>query len=436
MTTPDQSAKNRRDFLKELALGGSSLFLLSAPWLKVFADDKAYSGGASDQVRIAVIGTGSRGMLLLNKLLAIRISANLEVVAICDNYQPNLEAASALCLKSDCKPKPYADYRKLIETEKLDGVVIATPLTQHAGIAVDCMNTGIHTFCEKAMARTLTDVKQMYDTHVSSRKILQIGHQRMFNPIYLEGMRRIHDGEIGQIGQIRAYWHRNSNWRRPLPGNNPALEKQINWRLYKELSVGLLTELMTHQLQVALWALKKTPEFVTGTGSTVYWKDGRTIPDNVALTFAFDDGVHLIYDSMTSNRKYGLEEQILGSNGTIEFESNRIYSEKPPAAPGIRQLIHDVESGIFNNIPIGGTSWVPETAVTYNGEKIEKEDLYDDTLFQLEAFAEFIRKDEIPSRMVTESYYTSIWTLLGERAINEGQRIYLPEEFRLKTDNV
>ncbi|WP_163712408.1 Gfo/Idh/MocA family protein [Mangrovibacterium lignilyticum] len=431
MNTKTKPEKSRREFLKDLAMGGSSLFLLSAPWLQSFAEDKPVSLSLSDQLSIAVIGTGSRGTLLLTILLKIRETANIRIVAICDNYQPNLQYAQAVCRKNMCEVKTYSDYRELLEQEKLDGVVIATPLTEHAAITMDCLSAGIHTFCEKAMARTPDDVKRMYDAHKSSGKILQIGHQRMFNPIYLEGMRRIKDGEIGQVTQMRAYWHRNNNWRRPLPDNNFDLERQINWRLYKDLSVGLLTELMTHQLQVALWVTGKVPVSVIGTGSNVFWKDGRTVPDSVSLTYTFPDGVQFVYDSMTSNKKYGLEEQILGSKGTIEFEANRFYTEVPPPAPGIRQLINNIEHGIFDNIPIGGESWVPERAVEYKGEELMPEDFYEDSMLQMEAFANFIRQGKIPHRMVEEAYYTSLWTLLGENAIDEERKISMPDHYRI-----
>jgi len=304
-------------------------------------------------------------------------------------------------------------------------------VNEHAHIAVDCLQAGIHVFCEKAMARTTDDVKRMYDAHIQTGKILQTGHHRLFNPIYLNGMQRIHNGELGKIGQIRAYWHRNGNWRRPLSDNNLALDKQINWRLYKDVSAGLLTELMSHQIHVANWALDAFPVSVMGTGSTVFWKDGRTVPDNIALIFTYPGDVQFVYDSMTSNKKYGLEEQIMGDKGTIEFEVNRYYTENPPAAPGIRQLINDLEHGVFDHIGVGGSSWVPETAVTYTGEKILNDDLGNDTQLQLMAFAGFIRKGKAPEKMIREAYYGSIWTLLAETAIDTGEKVVIPKKYIL-----
>jgi len=422
---------SRRTFLKKMALTGSLATLAASPWVSIFASPPQNGKGANDRVRLAIIGTGSRGKQLMRLLFETETDANIEIGALCDVYLPHLEDAVEMCKDQDKKVNSYTNYEELLNKENLDGVIIATPLHQHAHIAIDCMKAGIHVFCEKSMARTLEDTKAMYDAHKNTGQILQIGHQRLFNPVYLEGMQRIHDGKLGQLGQLRAYWHRNNDWRRPVPDGRPDLEEFINWRLYKEYSAGLLTELMSHQLQVANWTLQKTPVSVTGTGSIVFWKDGREVNDNVALIFSYEDGTQFIYDSMTSNKKYGLEEQIMGHKGTIEFEVNRYYSETPPPAPGILQLLNDIESSVYKDAQIGGASWVPETAVTYQGEPIVKDTDFYDSALQLEGFVNYIRQGEAPEKLVREGYNASIWTLLGEKAIESGEKLELPEKFRI-----
>jgi predicted dehydrogenase len=354
---------------------------------------------------------------------------NVAIVALCDIYEPNIADTLALCKANNFTPATYTNYKTLLEKEKPDGVIIATPLHQHAHIAIDCMQSGLHVFCEKSMSRTIEETKQMYDAHLSTNRILQVGHQRLFNPLYLEGMQRIHNGKLGTIGQIRAYWHRNNNWRRDLPNNDKSFERQINWRLYKEYSAGLLTELMSHQIQVANWALQQAPVSVMGTGSIRYWKDGREVNDNVALIYSYADGTQFVYDSMISNKKYGLEEQIMGDKGTIEFEINRQYAEEEPTVPGIQQLINDMEHGVFNSLPIGRSSWVPETASKYNGEPIINDTNFSDTGLQLEAYTDFIRKGSLPEQVIKEGYNASIWTLLGEQAIETGQKLEMPAQF-------
>lgn len=412
---------SRREFLKRSST--AAVALSAFPWISPFGSPNN-SSAPSDKVRLGFIGVGSRGRGLLMNVLALPESANYEVTAICDNYKPSYDLAMELC--GDRNVQGFTDYKKMLELD-LDGVVIATPLFNHAEITNDSMKSGKHVFCEKAMARTLDEIKSMYDTHLQENKILQIGHQRMFDPKYIKAIEMMRSGEIGTIGQIRAYWHRNNDWRRKVP--SPELEKQINWRLYKEYSAGLLTELGSHQIQVANWVMDKPPVSVMGNGSIVYWKDGREVFDNVANIFEYDDGTQFIWDSMTSNRKYGLEEQIMGHIGTMELETNKIFMEKPPEAPGIRQLIHDMEKGLFETVPIGGATWVPETAIQYEGDYISDKFEMDETQLQLEAFINFIRKGKAPENLVKEAYNASIWTILAEEAIYRGEKLTMPEQY-------
>jgi predicted dehydrogenase len=421
--------QNRREFIRNLAVTSSVAALVASPWLTVLSKGDKSGKSASDQVRLAIIGTGSRANELIRNMLPFIHDKNVKIVSLCDNFKLHLEQTTTFLQESNIVTTGYLDYRIMIEKEQLDAVIIATPLHEHARITVDCLQHGLHVFCEKSMARTLPDIKLMYDTHLSSDRILQIGHQRLFNPVYLEGMQRVHNGELGVIGQIRGYWHRNNDWRRPLPNNDKNLERQINWRLYREYSAGLLTELLSHQIQVANWTLQKNPISVMGTGSIRFWKDGREVNDNIALIYSYEDGTQFIYDSMISNKKYGLEEQIMGHKGTIEFEVNKQYVEDPPPAPGILQLINDIEHGIFNNLPIGGSSWVPETASKYKGEMIFNDANFSDTGLQLEAFTDFIRNGSAPEKITLEGYNASIWTILGEAAIDTGQKLTMPAEF-------
>ncbi|MDP3583249.1 MAG: Gfo/Idh/MocA family oxidoreductase, partial [Ignavibacteria bacterium] len=308
---------NRREFLKKISIAaGSTIALSSMPWLKIFGEGKI-GKSAQDKVRLGFIGIGDRGSALLKNVQAFEDILNVEIAATCDDYEPNYQRAIKF---TNGKAKAFYDYRELLAIKDIDAVVIATPLHEHAHITVDALHAGKHVFCEKAMARNLDDIKLMYDTHLKTNLILQIGHQRMFSPVYLDAIKRIHNGEIGQISQIRAYWHRSMNWRRPLP--KPELERKINWRLYEEYSAGLFTELLSHQLQVANWVNRANPVSVVCNGSINFWKDSREVYDNIACIYEYPGGSNFVYDSQNCNKYYGLEEQILGSKGTMELEIN------------------------------------------------------------------------------------------------------------------
>jgi len=417
----NKKTESRRDFLKKITtISGSAVVLTSMPWIATYLKGEQPGKNPSDKVRVGIIGVGDRGSLLLLTIKEIEKISNVEIAAVCDNYQPNYENAIKLAGKG---AKAFYDYRDVLNMKDIDAVVIATPLHEHAHIAVDAMKAGKHVFCEKSMARTVEDTKLMFDTHKNTNMILQIGHQRMFDPVYLEAVDRIKKGEIGPVTQMRMFWHRNNNWRRKVPDNHPELERKINWRLYKDYSAGLMTELASHQLQVANWIVGEAPISVMGTGSINFWKDGREVYDNVALIYSYSNGTQMIYDSVTSNKHYGCEEQILGNKGTMELEINKVYSEHPPKAPGIQQLITDIEKGIFDTIPIGGATWIPEVGVRDKGEFISDKYKMDEVQLQLEAFVKYVRDGKAPEELTIQGYNATIWSLLGEKAIIEGNKI-------------
>ncbi|MDR3062338.1 MAG: Gfo/Idh/MocA family oxidoreductase [Dysgonamonadaceae bacterium] len=412
------TVKTRREFLK--ISGSAGLLLATVPWFSAFSDSKNTMG---EKARIGVIGPGSRGQFLMSFLMK---NPKVEIVAICDNYQPSINEA----LKMAPDAKVYQDYRKLLEDKDVDGVVIAVPLNIHHEIAIAAFEAGKHVFCEKAMAMTPADCLHMYDTHKRTGKVFFVGQQRLFCDRYIEAMQMVHSGTFGEIEGIRTYWFRNGDWRRPVP--NPELERKINWRLYKEYSRGLMTELACHQLQIGTWALKTIPNKIMGHGAITYWKDGREVYDNVSAIYIFDNGVKMTFESIISNKFYGLEEQILGNKGTIELEKGKYFYETVPPAPGFLQLINDVEHKLFDAIPFAGTSWAPETANENTGDYITgKRPKTDGTSVLLEAYAEAVITGKQPEQIAEEGYYASVLCLLGHQAIEEGVIPDFPDEYKL-----
>lgn len=403
----------RRSFLDHV-LKASAGIAAAAPWA-------AFAAGAepaqTDRVRLGVIGTGDRGRTLIRNILKTR---NCVVAALCDDYEPHLGRARALV---DAGTPAFADHRAMLDAGGLDAVVIATPLHVHARHAFDAFDAGLHVWCEKAMARTIADCGAMVKRAQDSRKVLQIGHQRMFNPTYLNALRRVKAGEIGTITQIRASWHRNTSWRRPVPAD--STDRRLNWRLYRESSAGLMTELATHQLQVANWFLDAAPTRVIGSGSICFWKDGREVYDHAALVYDYADGRKLVWSSLLNNARYGCEEQIQGNKGTIEPELGRIFKENPPGVPALRKMAQDVKDGRKRPVPIGGATWFPELPVTTPGESLGWGE-YDETMLQFEAFGEAVRNGTPVPGILRQAYYASVASLMGEQAMDSGQPVEWP----------
>ena len=423
----------RRDFIKDLgAAGGSGLLISAFPWLYSCSSD-AKNEIKGEKARLGIIGTGSRGMYHINNLLRMQTA---EIVALCDNYAPHLQNAASLCPNA----KTFSDYRDLLAMSGIDGVIIATPLSEHAHITIDALKAGIHTFCEKSMALTLDDCLTMYNAYKESGKVLYIGQQRLYDPKYLKAINLIHSGLIGDITGIRCYWFRNNDWRRPLESS--SLERKINWRLYKEFSGGLMTELAAHQLQVGNWVLKMIPDTVMGFGDIVHWKDGREVYDNVSLIYRYENGVKMTYESIISNKFNGLEEQILGHKGTMELEKGKYFFEEVKPAPGILQLINQVEHGLFDNVSFAGPSWVPETALEQKAEYVMENVSRtsgassigadnDGSVQLLEAFCHSAITGKQPENLLEEAYYSSILALLGIQAMEEQSIIKFPDQYKI-----
>lgn len=411
---------DRRSFLKSAGIAGGAVLLASSPWLSAFSETGHTVGSV---VRLGIIGPGSRGRFLMSFL---KKNPKANIVAVCDIYQPSIDEALKMCPAV----KVYRDYRKLLEDKSIDAVVIATPLNTHHGITMDAFDVGKNVFCEKALAMTIKDCWSMYEKHRSAKKIFFAGQQRLFDPRYIRAMELVHAGTFGTLEGFRAYWFRNNDWRRPVP--SPELERRINWRLYKEYSRGLMSELACHQIQIGTWAMREIPEKVMGHGAITCWNDGREVDDNVSCIYVFNNGVKLNYESVISNKFYGLEEQILGRLGTVEPETGKYYFENIDPAPGFLQLLNDVEHSLFDALPLAGTSWAPETANVNKGEYILGERPESDgTSLMLDAFVEAVITGRQPQNIAEEGYYASALCLLGYEAIQEEKILSFPDEYKL-----
>lgn len=415
---------DRRGFFKGLgAIGAIGVSASFFPWLEA-CTSAVTTQVAGEKVRVGIIGPGSRGRHLMKYLLEID---NAEIVALCDNYEVSLDKASEMCPQA----KRYTDYRHLLEDKNVDAVVIATPLNRHCQMAMDAFDAGKHVFCEKAMAYTIQECLNMYNKSRSSGKVFIVGQQRLFDPKYIKVMNQIRKGEFGPVVNVRNYWYRNNDWRRKVP--SPELERHINWRLYREYSHGLMTELACHQLQNGTWAMGLLPQQVMGTGSIIYWKDGREVFDNVSTIYTFPNGVNMTFESVISNKYFGMGEQILCKDATIDLANGRIYYENPRPKSGIQQLVGEIEKGVFSNSVFAGTSWSAEMASSDKGIAIMPEAVSGDgTSEMLQCFCNSVAMGKQPSHVLEEAYYASAYCLLGDEAIVQNQILTLPEEFKIE----
>jgi predicted dehydrogenase len=288
-------------------------------------------------VRVAVIGTGARGSDLIRALTTID---DVELIAVCDDYPPHLEQGAKY---AGPQTKTFVDYRKLLDELKPQAVVIAVPLYLHYQIAADCLSAGCDVFLEKTMCYSVAEAKKLAGQVTASKRVFQVGLQRRANAIYKQAHAMVAAGMIGQVVSIKAQWHRNNSWRRPVPvprtdANWPKLERKLNWRLYKAYSQGLMAELGSHQMDVANWFLGTHPKRVIASGGIEYFRDGREVYDNISCLYEYElkDAkgqsytVRANYTSLCNNAYEGAAELVMGTKGSLYLTSAKglLFQEK------------------------------------------------------------------------------------------------------------
>jgi predicted dehydrogenase len=334
--TPEQEALGRRNFLKAIA---------GVPALAGLGAAAALRGPVpGGPVRVGIVGVGGEGRVLLEQT----DPAFAEVRALCD-INPTQLAQSDEVLKKTNRPaaRHYSEWKAMLEKEDLEAVIIATPLWMHADITVGCLEAGKHVLCEKMMAWDVAGCERMVNASRRTGRLLEIGYQRFYNPIYqaaYEGIVRA--GALGDVYLSRLAWHRNGSWRRtgtpPSPDYNPSkwgyptFEHLINWRLYEKYSRGLLAELGSHQVSVVNWFFDSAPTAVLGCGGVYRFNDGREVDDHVFATFEYPGGRTAVFSTIESNAFENFYESFFGTKGTLILKGEGeayLFTEGSDAAP-------------------------------------------------------------------------------------------------------
>jgi len=280
---------------------------------------------ANNQVSYAMIGTGSRGQYLLNHLSKIDAGRCL---AVCDIYEPNLKKGAAAI---GGNPRTYLDYRQLLDREKVDAVLIVTPLYEHFRITRDALLAGRHVFCEKSLVFKPEEIHALRKLAAEHPKqILQVGLQRRYSQFYQTAKQMIDKGLLGKVTHLNAQWNRNPGW---VMKPDPVRQKELNWLLFRQYSGGAAAELASHQVDVADWMFGARPEFVTGVGGLDFSKDGRDVFDNIQLILKYPKGQKMMYQAVSTNRHLTLfggsrtefGEVIMGTEGTLEITVGKDY---------------------------------------------------------------------------------------------------------------
>ena len=314
----------RRNFLK--AVGGTSA-------LAAFGTAAVVRGPRrGGPVRAALIGYGKQGKLL-HSCFDPQV---IDLVAVCDirpvtNSDRELTAGAAW----------YQDWRRMLQQEQLEAVIIATPLWTHASIATACLEARKHVLCETAMAKDGTGCRQMLDAAERNKRLLAIGYQDFYQPHYWAAYHNIvKQGLLGDVYSIEAAWHSYNSGKfedepgavpfDPKPWGYASMDELVNWRLYRRFSNGPMAEWGGGLVSLINWFLDATPTTIQATGGIYSYKDGRDVDDHVYATLGYPNGRTATLSLIQSNGMEGSYTQFMGTKGTLVIgrEEALLFSEE------------------------------------------------------------------------------------------------------------
>ena len=264
----------RRNFIQSTLATG--LLLGGAPSIHAASKAKKY--------RTALIGSGWWGMNILKEAMA---AGNCQVVALADVDSDVLElAAEKVKSLSGDVPKTYQDVRELIDKEKIDIAIIATPDHWHALNAIAAIGAGAHVFVEKPTGHTIQESRAMLNAARAANRTVQVGLHRRIGPHYVSGMKFLKDGNVGDIGSVRMFVHSTGGAEKPAQNSQPP--SNLNWdmycgpaplrpycrkihpggfRNYLDFANGTLGDWGVHWLdQVLWWSEEKYPKKIFSSG--------------------------------------------------------------------------------------------------------------------------------------------------------------------------
>ncbi len=313
--------------------------------------------GASDRVRIGIIGPGDRGTEILREALGCD---NVECVGIADVYTKRLEEGKRIAPAA----KTYRDYRALLDDKTIDAVLIATPQHLHAEHFVAALDAGKHVYQEKTMAFTVDHAKKMRAARQRARRLtVQIGHQWASTGQIPDAVSYLTPELMGKVTAIHAHMYRNTphgkpQWARPVYpdmtpdnidwkaflGEAPTRpfdpNRFINWRFFWDYSGGNVYENMCHQLAFWYKTLNLSiPRAVTMTGGLYLWKDGREVPDTMNVSIEQPEEMLISWDSGFGNDKLGTSEEVLGADGTISRGQQIRYAPQKVNRPQGNEML-------------------------------------------------------------------------------------------------
>jgi len=334
----EMASLSRRRFLGRSA----GAVAASAWWAQAAANPK--QAGANDRIRIGLIGCRGMGMTHTRLFSA---QPDVEIAALCD-VDDNAAAPSLRYLDEahDYKPSVYKDFRRLIDRDDIDALVVATPDHWHALPTVHGCQSGKDIYVEKPLGQSIDEGRAIVEAARRHERVVQMGTQWRSGAHFKDAVEFVQSGKLGTIRQVRAWAY--LDWALPPEGiGNPAdgdppegvdydmwlgpaplrpfneNRFHFHFRWFWDYAGGLMTDWGVHLINLALWAMgPETPIRVSSAGGKRILDDNAETPDTQIAVFDFPTYSLVWEHQLHSNlgphgRPHGL--LFSGSKGTLQL---------------------------------------------------------------------------------------------------------------------
>lgn len=405
-----------------------------------FAARQATSYGANDRIRLGFIGVGNRGSQLLEIFLQF---PEVEVAALCDVYEPYLhrdrsqvrpqwlkELGGRIPEMKEKLPDSvsrYQDFRKVLDRQDIDAVVIATPDHWHAIQMIAACDSGKDVYVEKPLTATIAEGRKMVAEAERTGRVVQVGLQRRSSPVYEKLPALIQGGRIGHVSVARAYhvsnmfplgigkkqptqppddfswdiWLGPREWR---PFQENIHPYRFRWWGDYSSQVG---NWGVHYFDAIRWMLGEgTPRFISAHGGRFAVADDRTIPDTMEVTYEFTSGRLLVFGQYEASGGEALEGGEIELRGTL----GNLYST--PA--------YETGAGYRIAPSPGGQFQLPDLKCEPAEVSIERTD---PTIAHVRNFLDCVRNRRPCACPISDGHRSTTYAHLANIALATGQRI-------------
>lgn len=417
---------NRRELFQSAAAAGAGL---------------PQKAPAASRIGVGVIGCGGMGRM---DLADFQKNPDVEIVAVCDVFEPNLAAALKMAGGS---AKAYRDYRKLLEDRAVDAVVIATPDHWHALMTVEACEAGKDVYVEKPISHNVREGRLMVEAARRNRRIVQVGIQQRSGAHFQRAVRAVQEGRIGRVYFAQCWNHnyagnpkgmgyppdadppRNLDWDMwlgpaPKVPYNPA---RRNFRVFWDYAGGELTNWCVHLIDIIHWALGvDTPLTVASSGGKWFYEDCRDCADTQEVIWEYPGKLLVRYSTLVhnsfgpnghpGNKPFGSYGTMLqGTRGTL-FVDRAGYEIIPQMAAQREKEAQSFREA-FDDLQGLGFYYTAETAAERSTTSLQH-------MPHVRNFLDCVKSRQKPAGDIEIGHRSTAACLIGNIALRTGMKLH------------